>query len=79
MKLHRAVTLAVLILAAIGSFVLLTGRIVSTFDLRSFVALAVLLVACAVGGVAFSWRRYRSGVSRPASRPGAYGRGGGPR
>ncbi|MGH7777389.1 MAG: hypothetical protein ACREPI_09455 [Candidatus Dormibacterales bacterium] len=77
--IHRAVTLVVLILASLGAFALLSDRLVSTFDARSLAALGVLVLVCAVGGVAFSWKRYRRGVSRPASRPGAYGPGGGPR
>jgi hypothetical protein len=31
---------------------------ISTFDGRSLVALCVVLVAAAAGGIGFSWKRY---------------------
>ncbi len=58
MKLHRAVTLVVMMLIALGAFVLLTARAAASIDGRSLVALGVVVVAAAVSGVAFSWKRY---------------------
>jgi len=58
MKLHRAVVLVVMMLIALGSLILLTATGIATFDSRSLVALLVVVVAAAIGGVAFSWKRY---------------------
>ncbi len=46
-----------MVLAA-GVIVLLTAAGVSSFDAHSLIALAVVLVAAAISGVAFSWKRY---------------------
>ena len=54
MKLHRAVVLVAMMLIAIGLLVLLMADAGG----QSLVALAVVLVAAAIGGVAFSWKRY---------------------
>jgi len=58
MKLHRAITLVVMMVLAVGVIVLLTAAGVSRFDSHSLIALAVVLVAAAISGVAFSWNRY---------------------
>ena len=58
MKLHRAIVLVVMMLIAIGSLVLLTSAGIADFDSRSLIALLVVVVAAAIGGVAFSWKRY---------------------
>lgn len=58
MKIHRAVTLVVMMLIALLSIALLTVGAISSFDGRSLIALAVVLVAAAISGVAFSWKRY---------------------
>ena len=58
MKLHRAIVLVVMMLIAIGSLVLLTSAGIANFDSRSLIALLVVVVAAAIGGVAFSWKRY---------------------
>ena len=58
MKLHRAATLIVMMVLAVGSFALLTAGAIQTFDQHSLIALGVVLVAAAAGGVAFSWKRY---------------------
>ena len=58
MKRHRAVVLVVMMLLGIGAFVLLTAGAVATFDSHSLIALAVVVVAAVVTGVAFSWNRY---------------------
>lgn len=59
MKIHRAIVLVVMMLIAIGALVLLTAAGVSRFDSHSLIALVVVVAAAAIGGVAFSWRRYR--------------------
>ncbi len=58
MKLHRAIVLVVMMLIAIGSLVLLTSAGIASFDSRSLIALLVVVVAAAIGGIAFSWKRY---------------------
>lgn len=42
----------------LGLVILMTASGIASFDSRSLIALAVVLVAAAVGGVAFSWNRY---------------------
>ena len=58
MKLHRAIVLIVMMLIALGAFVLLTAAGIASFDNHSLVALLVVIIAAAISGVAFSWRRY---------------------
>ena len=58
MKLHRAIVLVVMMLIAVGSLVLLGSAGIANFDSRSLIALVVVLVGAAIGGVAFSWKRY---------------------
>jgi hypothetical protein len=58
MKLHRAIVLVVMMLLAAGIFVLLTAAGIANFDGRSLIALVVVVVAAAISGVAFSWKRY---------------------
>jgi hypothetical protein len=58
MKLHRAVVLAVMMVIGVGVFALPTAGAVATFDSHSLIALVVVLVAAAISGVAFSWKRY---------------------
>jgi hypothetical protein len=57
-KLHRAVTLVVMMLIALVliGWSLYVG--VSTWDARSLTALAIVVAAAAIAGAAFSWRRY---------------------
>ncbi len=58
MKLHRAITLVVMIA---GSLLLLAVMLVggvSQMGGQGLLALAVVLVVAAVAGIAFSWRRY---------------------
>jgi len=45
-------------LLAVGLIVMFTVGAVASFDSHSLIALAVVLVAAAVSGVAFSWKRY---------------------
>lgn len=58
MKLHRAIVLVVMMLIGVGAFALLTAGAISTFDSHSLIALIFVLVAAAISGVAFSWKRY---------------------
>lgn len=64
MRLHRAVTLVVMMVLAIGLLVLMTAGAISSFDNHSLVALGVVVVAAAAGGIAFSWRRYYRRIPR---------------
>jgi len=58
MKIHRAIVLILMMLIAVGAFVLLTVAGIASFDVHSLIALAVVVVAAAISGVAFSWKRY---------------------
>lgn len=58
MKRHRAVVLVLMMLLGVGLVALLTATGIANFDGRSLIALIVVLVAAAVSGVAFSWKRY---------------------
>jgi hypothetical protein len=57
-KVHRAVTLVAIMLLAIGVLAVMMVTAVATFDSRSLIALGVVLVAAAAGGIGFSWKRY---------------------
>src|SRR5438094_242242 len=48
----------VMMLIALGAFGLLTAAGIASFDGRSLIALLVVLVAAAISGVVFSWKRY---------------------
>ncbi len=54
MKPHRAVVMVAMMLGAIGLLVLLMADAGG----KSLIALAVVVVAAAIGGIAFSWKRY---------------------
>ena len=58
MKLHRAIVLIVLMVLGVGMFALFTATGIANFDSRSLIALVVVLVAAAISGIAFSWKRY---------------------
>lgn len=58
MKVHRAVTLVVMMLLALGVLVLLGANAIGKFDAHSLIALGVVILAAAAGGIAFSWKRY---------------------
>jgi hypothetical protein len=53
-KLHRAVVLVAMMLLAVGALALL----ITDSAGQSLVALGVVLVAAAAGGIGFSWKRY---------------------
>jgi hypothetical protein len=57
-KVHRAATLVAIMLLAIGVLAVMMVTAVATFDSRSLIALGVVLVAAAAGGIGFSWKRY---------------------
>jgi len=54
MKLHRAIVLVAMMVLAVGALALL----VANAGGKSLVALAVVIVAAAAGGIGFSWKRY---------------------
>ena len=58
MKVHRAATLVVMMLLAVAVLAVMMVTAVKTFDSKSLVALSVVLVAAAAGGIGFSWKRY---------------------
>jgi hypothetical protein len=58
LKFHRAIVLVVMMLIALGALALLTAAGIATFDNKSLIALLVVIIAAAVSGVAFSWKRY---------------------
>jgi hypothetical protein len=58
MKLHRAATLVVMMLLAVGALALLLISGLANFDSHSLIALGVVVVAAAAGGIGFSWKRY---------------------
>jgi hypothetical protein len=58
MKLHRAIILVLMMLLAVGSLALLLVAGIAEFDSHSLIALGVVVVAAAAGGVGFSWNRY---------------------
>jgi len=53
-KLHRAIVLVAMMLLAVGALALL----IADADGKSLIALAVVVVLAAIGGIAFSWKRY---------------------
>jgi hypothetical protein len=57
-KIHRAATLVAIMLLAVGVLAVMMVTAVATFDSRSLIALVVVLVAAAAGGIGFSWKRY---------------------
>ena len=58
MKVHRAITLVAMMLLALGALALLLVAGFANFDSRSLVALIVVVLAAAAGGIGFSWKRY---------------------
>jgi hypothetical protein len=58
MKLHRAITLIAMMLLAVGALALLLVAGIGRFDGHSLIALLVVVIAAAAGGVGFSWKRY---------------------
>jgi len=57
-KIHRAAILVAIMLLAVGVLAVMMVTAIATFDSRSLIALVVVLLAAAAGGVGFSWKRY---------------------
>jgi hypothetical protein len=58
MKVHRAVTLVAMMLLGVGVLLLLLIGGLASLDSHSLIALGVVVVGAAIGGVGFSWKRY---------------------
>lgn len=58
MKLHRAITLVVMILISLLAIGYSVSIGISSMNARSLVALGVVIVVAGIAGLAFSWRRY---------------------
>lgn len=58
MKLHRALTLVVMIVVSLLLIGAMTAQGIREWNSQSLVALLVVVAVAAVAGVAFSWRRY---------------------
>ena len=58
MKIHRVITLVVMMLLGLGALALLMLKSASHLDSGGLVALGVVVLAAAAGGVGFSWNRY---------------------
>jgi O-antigen/teichoic acid export membrane protein len=57
-KVHRAIVLVVMMLLTLALILLMTVSGIASFDPHSLIALAVVVAAAAISGVAFSWNRY---------------------
>jgi hypothetical protein len=57
-KVHRAATLVVMMVLAVALLGLMLISAVGSFDGRSLIALVVVVLAAAAGGIGFSWKRY---------------------
>jgi hypothetical protein len=64
MRAHRAITLVVMMVLAAGLVAFMTAGAIRSFDSRSLIALALVVVVSAIAGVAFSWGRYYRRVPR---------------
>jgi len=60
-KLHRAVTLTVMIALSMVLIAAMTIYGIATFSAGSLVALLVVILVAATAGILFSWRRYFPG------------------
>lgn len=58
MKLHRAITLAAMIVFSV-LFLVYTFPTPVAYSGRNLIALFVVIAGAAIGGIAFSWKRYR--------------------
>ena len=65
-QIHRAVVLIAMMVLAVGALALL----IADAGGKSLIALVVVIVVAAIGGIAFSWKRY----FRPPVKPGSTGR-----
>jgi hypothetical protein len=58
MKIHRAVVLVAMMVLAVGMLALGLASAGASFDQHSLIALGVVVIAAAAGGIGFSWNRY---------------------
>ncbi|HEY4027215.1 MAG TPA: hypothetical protein VGO86_12360 [Candidatus Dormibacteraeota bacterium] len=58
MKIYRAVTLVLMMVCGLVVVAAMTAYGIGTFNGGSLAALLVVLVAAAIAGIAFSYRRY---------------------
>jgi hypothetical protein len=58
MKIHRAATLIAMMVLAVGMLALMMISAVGRLDGHSLLALGVVVIAAAAGGIGFSWKRY---------------------
>jgi len=58
MKVHRAITLVAMMLLGVGVLLLLLVGGLASLDSHSLIALGVVVVGAAIGGIGFSWKRY---------------------
>jgi hypothetical protein len=58
MKVHRAVTLVAMMLLGVGVLLPLLVGGLAGLDGHSLIALGVVVVGAAIGGIGFSWTRY---------------------
>ena len=58
MKVHRAVTLALMMLVSVAVIAGMTAQGIHEFSRGSLIALVVVVVGAAAAGIAFSWKRY---------------------
>ena len=58
MKIHRAVVLVAMMVLAVVVLAFGLASAGVTFDQHSLIALGLVVVAAAVGGIGFSWNRY---------------------
>jgi hypothetical protein len=61
MKLHRALTLVLMMVFSLLLIAAMTIYGIATFSSESLIALLVVLIVAAVAGIVFSWRRYFPG------------------
>jgi hypothetical protein len=57
-KIHRAIVLVVMMAMSVGLIALFTATGIARLDGRSLLALLVVVIAAAISGIAFSWKRY---------------------
>jgi hypothetical protein len=58
MKIHRAITLVLMILCGVVLVGAMTAYGIATFSGGSLVALLVVVIAALLAGIGFSYRRY---------------------
>jgi hypothetical protein len=55
---HRAITLAVMIVVSLLLLAVMLLSGIASMGGQGWIALAVVVVAASIAGIAFSWRRY---------------------